>query len=128
LVPIEFNLAQHLGVARPEKVRILSVPRTPLPLHLRVQQLGKEVGLLDADTGGLTAVYGVIVRRDRANNLRAAGTRIRSRSPVRATGQRRISFKNTFNKSAGTDTRMPFRIGGEAKATKACRDAGVLPF
>src|SRR6516165_5251953 len=29
----------------------------------------------------------------------AADTRIRSRSRVRATGKRRISFKNTFNKS-----------------------------
>jgi hypothetical protein len=32
--------------------------------------IGKQVGLLNADTGGLTAVYGVIVRQDCANNLR----------------------------------------------------------
>ena len=70
LVPIEFNLAQHVGVARPEEVRILSVPRIPLPAHPRVKQLARQVSLLNADTGGLTAGYGVIVRLDCAKNLR----------------------------------------------------------
>jgi hypothetical protein len=70
LTPIEFNLAQHVGVAHPEEVRILSVPRIPLPSHPRVKQLAKQVGLLGADTGGLTAAHGVIVRRDCTNNLR----------------------------------------------------------
>jgi len=70
LTPIEFNLAQHVGVARPEEVRILSVPRIPLPSHPRVKQLAKQVGLLNAGTGGLTAGYGVIVRLDFTKNLR----------------------------------------------------------
>jgi hypothetical protein len=70
LTPIEFNLAQTVGVSHPEEVRILSVRRIPLPSHRRVKQLARRVGLLNADTGGLTAVYGVIVRRDCANNLR----------------------------------------------------------
>jgi hypothetical protein len=70
LIPIEFNLAQKVGVAYPEQVRILSVPRIPLPAHPRVKQLAKEAGLLTADTGGLTAGYGVIVRLDCAKNLR----------------------------------------------------------
>src|SRR6516164_11308884 len=68
LSSIEFNLAQRVGLAHPEEVRILSVPRIPLPAHPRVKQLAKQVGLLNADTGGLTAVYGVIVRRDCTNN------------------------------------------------------------
>jgi len=63
LNPIEFNLAQTVGVAHPEGVRILSIPRIPLPAHPRVKQLARRVGLLNANTGGLTAVYGVIVRR-----------------------------------------------------------------
>jgi hypothetical protein len=67
---IEFNLAQNVGVAHPEEVRILSVPRIPLPSHPRIKQLARQVGLLNADTGSLTAGYGVIVRRDCANNLR----------------------------------------------------------
>jgi hypothetical protein len=70
LIPIEFNLARHVGVARPEQVRILSVPRIPLPSHPRVKQSAKEAGLLTADTGGLTAGYGVIVRLDCTRDLR----------------------------------------------------------
>jgi hypothetical protein len=35
-----------------------------------------------ADTGGLTAGHGVIVRRDCANNLRLLAHEIRSHSPV----------------------------------------------
>src|SRR5262245_41128537 len=50
LTPIEFNLAQHVGVAHPEEVRILSVRRIPLPSHSRVKQLARRVGLLDAET------------------------------------------------------------------------------
>jgi hypothetical protein len=70
LTPIEFNLAQNVGVTHPEEVRILSVARIPLPSHPRVKRLARRVGLLSADTAGLTAVYGVIVRRDCADNLR----------------------------------------------------------
>ena len=62
LNPIEFNLAQTVGVAHPEGVRILSIPRIPLPAHPRVKQLARRVGLLNADAAGLTAGYGVIVR------------------------------------------------------------------
>jgi hypothetical protein len=69
LTPIELDLAQNVGVAHPEEVRILSVRRIPLPTHPRVKQLAWRVGLFNADTGGLTAGYGVIVRRDCANNL-----------------------------------------------------------
>ena len=70
LAPIEFNLAQHVGVAHREEVRVLLVPTIPLPAHLRVKQLAIQIGLLNADTAGLTAGYGVIVRVDCADNLR----------------------------------------------------------
>jgi len=70
LTPVELDLAQNVGVAHPEEVRIPSVLSIPLPSHLRVKQLARRVGLLNADTGGLTAGYGVIARRDCANNLR----------------------------------------------------------
>jgi hypothetical protein len=63
LTPIEFDLAQHIGVAHPEDVRILSVSGIPLPAHPRVKQLARRVGLLSADTVGLTAGYGVILSR-----------------------------------------------------------------
>src|SRR5215469_9480098 len=70
LTPVEFNLAQTVGVAHPEEVHILSVRGIPLPSHPRVKQLARRVGLLNPDTGGLTAVYGVLVCRDCADNLR----------------------------------------------------------
>ena len=54
LTPIEFNLAQTVGVSHPEEVRILSVRKIPLPSHPRVKQLARRVGLLNADTAGLT--------------------------------------------------------------------------
>ena len=54
LTPIEVNLSQTVGVAHPKEVRILSVPRIPLPSHRRVKQLARRVGLLNADTAGLT--------------------------------------------------------------------------
>jgi hypothetical protein len=111
LTAIEFNLAQNVGVAHPEEVRTLSVPRIPLPAHPRVKQLARQVGLLNADTGGLTAGYGVIARLDCANNT-AAGTRIRSRRTVRATGKSRVSSRIH---SANRRARIPecgFRIRG----------------
>ena len=70
LTPVEFSLAQNVGVAHPGEVCILSVPRIPLPSHPRVKQLAKEAGLLTADTAGLTAGCGVFVRLDCARNLR----------------------------------------------------------
>ena len=76
LTPIEFNLAQHIGVAHPEEVRILSVSGIPLPAHPRVKQLARRVGLLNADTAGLTAGYGLIVRRD-CDKVRLITSRIR---------------------------------------------------
>jgi len=128
LVPIEFNLAQHLGVARPEKVRILSVPRIPLPLHPRVQQLAKEVGLLDADTGGLTAGYGVTVRRDPANNLRLVAHEFVHVAQYKRL--RREAFLQEYIQQIAENGYLsaPFEQEAEAKATEACRDAGVHPF
>jgi hypothetical protein len=43
LTPIEFNLAQNVGVAHPEEVRVLSVLRIPLPPNPRVKQLARQV-------------------------------------------------------------------------------------
>ena len=45
LTLIEVNLAQHVGLAHPEEVRILSVRGIPLPSP-RVKQLARRVGLL----------------------------------------------------------------------------------
>jgi hypothetical protein len=81
LAALESNLAQNVGVARPGEVRILSVPEIPLPAHLRVKQLARHVGLLNADTGANSGVRRYCSPRLRKKST-AAGTRIRSRSPV----------------------------------------------
>jgi hypothetical protein len=128
LVAIEFNLAQHVGVARPEEVRILSVPRIPLPSHSRVKQLAKQVGLLNADTGGLTAVYGVIVRRDCANNLRLLAHEFVHVTQYERLGREGFLQEYIQQIAAHGYPNAPFELEAEAKSIKACRDAGVHPF
>jgi hypothetical protein len=128
LTPIEFNLAQNVGVAHPEEVRILSVSGFPLPSHPRVKQLAKQVGLLNADTAGLTAGYSVIARRDCANNLRLLAHEF-----VHVAQYERLEKEGFLQEyiqqiAAHGYQNAPFELEAEAKATKACRDAGVLTF
>ena len=95
---MESNLAQNVGVARPVEVRILSVPEAPPPVHPRVKQLAQQVGLLTADTWGLTAAYGVIARLDCANSPRPMAhefVHVAHMSDLEEKG----FFKNTSNKS-----------------------------
>ena len=128
LNPIEFNLAQTVGVAHPEGVRILSIPRIPLPAHPRVKQLARRVGLLNANTGGLTAVYGVIVRRHCANNLR-----LLTHEFVHVTQYERLGREGFLQEyirqiAAHGYLNAPFELEAEAKAIKAYRDTGVNPL
>jgi hypothetical protein len=128
LTPIEFNLAQRVGVAHPEEVRILSVPGIPLPSHPRVKQLARWVGLLNADTGGLTAGYGIIVRRDCANNLRLLAHEFVHVAQYERLGK--IGFLQEYIQQIAAHgyPNAPFELEAEAEAIKACRDAGVHPF
>jgi len=128
LNPIEFNLAQTVGVAHPEEVRILSVPRIPLPSHPRVKQIARRVGLLNADTAGLTAVYGVIVHRDCANNLRLLAHEFVHVAQYERLGREGFLQEYIQQIAAHGYLNAPFEREAEAKAIKACRDAGVLPF
>jgi hypothetical protein len=128
LTPIEFNLAQTVGVAHHEEVRILSVRRIPLPSHPRVKQLARRVGLLNADTGGLTAGYGVIVRLDCANNLGLLAHEFVHVAQYERLG--RGGFLQEYIQQIAVHGYLnaPFEKEAEAKAIKACRDAGVHPF
>jgi hypothetical protein len=128
LTLIEFNLAQHVGVAHPEKVRILSAPRIPLPAHPRVKQVAKQAGLLSADTGGLTAVYGVIVRRDCANNLRLLAHEFVHVTQYERLGREGFLQEYIQQIAAHGYPNAPFELEAEAKSVKACRDAGVHRF
>ena len=128
LTQIEFKLAQNVGVVHPEEVRILSVRRIPLPSHPRVQRLARQVGLLNADTGGLTAVYGIIVRRDCANNLRVLAHEFVHVTQYERLG--REGFLQEYIQQIATHgyQNAPFELEAEGKAVKACHDAGVHPF
>jgi len=59
-----------------------------------------------ADTPGLTAEHGVIVRLDCTRNLRLLAHEFVHVAQYERLGRER-SFKSTFNKSPHTDTRMP---------------------
>ena len=128
LTPIEFNLAQNIGVAHPGKVRILSFPRIPLPAHPRVKQLAQQVGLLNADTGGLTAGYGVIVRLDCADNLRLLAHEFVHAAQYEHLGRERFLQEYIQQIATYGYLNAPFELEAEAKAVKACRDAGVHSF
>jgi hypothetical protein len=116
LTPVEFNLGQNVGVAHPEEVRILSVPRIPLPLHPRVKLLAKEAGLLTADTGGLTAVYGVIVRVDCADNLRLLAHEFVHVAQYERLGTQRFLQEYIQQIAAHGYLDAPFELEAEAKS------------
>ena len=128
LVPIEFNLAQHVGVSRPEEVRILPVSRIPLPAHPRVKQLAKQAGLLSGDTGGLTAGHGIIVRVRRADNLRLLAHEFVHVAQYERLGKEGFLEEYIQQIAAHGYLSAPFELDAEAKSVKACRDAGVRPF
>jgi hypothetical protein len=116
LTPIEFNLAQNVGVAHPEKVRILSVPRIPLPAHPRVKQLARQVGLLAPDTGGLTAGYGVIVRVDCADNLRLLAHEFVHTAQYERLGREGFLQEYIQQIAAHGYQNAPFELEAEAKS------------
>ncbi len=54
--------ARALGVAHPERVRLLVLPRLPLPHNRLVRNLGLWTGTLSTETVGLSARYGIFLR------------------------------------------------------------------
>jgi hypothetical protein len=105
-----------------------TVPRIPLPEHPRVKQLARQVGLLNADTGGLTVGYGVIVRLDCAKNLRLLAHESVHVAQYERLGRERFLQEYIQQIAAHGYLNAPFEQEAEAKAIKACRDAGVHPF
>lgn len=56
--------ARRIGVAHPERVRLLRVPTVPLPAGALITTLGRWVGMPGGNTAGLTAHYGIFIRAD----------------------------------------------------------------
>jgi hypothetical protein len=54
--------ARSIGVAAPERVRLMKVEGIPLPDHPGLCAAAQESGLLSPDTAGLTLRYGIFVR------------------------------------------------------------------
>jgi hypothetical protein len=81
-----------------------------------------------ADTGGLTAGYGVIVRQDCANNLRLLTHEFVHVSQYERLGREGFLQEYIQQIAAHGYLDAPFELEAEANTTKACRDAGVLPF
>jgi hypothetical protein len=60
--------ARSVGVARPERVRLLNVPAIPMPEHSILRLAGEATGMMSSSTAGLTLRYGIFIRSDLAND------------------------------------------------------------
>ena len=56
--------AQRVGVAEPQRVRILYVPEIPIPQHPALRAAAEQTQLISPLTGGLTLRYGIFIRAD----------------------------------------------------------------
>lgn len=60
--------ARAVGVARPERVRLLNVPVIPMPAHPILRLTAEATGLMSSSTAGLTLRYGIFIRSDLAGD------------------------------------------------------------
>ena len=58
----QLGVARALGIAFPERVRLLVLPRLPLPHNALIRRLGLWTGTLSTETVGLSARYGIFLR------------------------------------------------------------------
>jgi hypothetical protein len=61
LSEIGIKLAEAVGVARPERIRVSAVPELPLPEDEELRSVALETGLLGPNMIGLTLGYGIYV-------------------------------------------------------------------
>ena len=64
LSPAQTTDAKSIGVARPEKVRLLKVTRIPIPENPALRDAVDAIQLISPRTGGLTLRYGIFIRAD----------------------------------------------------------------
>ncbi|MDA0657518.1 MAG: hypothetical protein O2931_01330 [Planctomycetota bacterium] len=64
LTPAQTADATTIGVAHPEKVRLLSVVGVPIPEHPALRAAAEATQLVSPHTGGLTLRYGIFIRAD----------------------------------------------------------------
>jgi len=64
LSPNQITDAKSIGVAQPERVRLLSVASIPIPEHPELRAAADATQLISPRTGGLTLRYGIFIRTD----------------------------------------------------------------
>jgi hypothetical protein len=62
--------AVRVGVAQPQRVRLLAVDAIPAPEHPLLRAAGEATGLISPFTAGLTLRYGIFVRGDLIDDRR----------------------------------------------------------
>ena len=61
LADAQIRIARTVGIAHPERVRLLAVPQVP-PTNWLFQRVGEAVGLSPSQTLGMTLKYGIFIR------------------------------------------------------------------
>lgn len=64
LSPVQTTDAKSIGVAHPERVRLLNVARIPIPEHPALRTAADATKLISPDTAGLTLRYSLFIRAD----------------------------------------------------------------
>jgi hypothetical protein len=67
--PSQAVTAKQMGIAHPERVRLLAVRQVP-PLIWPLRWLGKRLGVVSGQTIGMTLRYGIFIREDHFGDLR----------------------------------------------------------
>ncbi len=70
LSPVQTADAVKIGVANPERVRLLKVSRIPVPEHPALRAAVDATQLISESTAGLTLRYGIFIRADCWNEHR----------------------------------------------------------
>lgn len=70
LTELQLTDARRVGVALPERVRLLRVPQIPSPTHPALAAAASVTGLISSSTAGITFRYGIFIRADYWGNNR----------------------------------------------------------
>jgi hypothetical protein len=64
LSQVALDDARRVGVAQPQRARILYLPEIPIPEHPALRAAAEQTQLISPLTGGLTLRYGIFIRED----------------------------------------------------------------
>jgi len=64
LSPAQLSDARKIGLAHPDRVRLLKVPAIPIPENPILQSAADATQLISPATNGLTVRYGIFIRAD----------------------------------------------------------------